>query len=239
MDSIVPEIITGQDAAASYETGGGAEEAARVEAARAELYDEAHGISSEGDGGLLLGKYKSADDLAEAYKSLQAEYTRLKSGLPQQEPQLNQQEVVEGDSEAPEAEQPKAPQIDEAQAVQIQQRVFEMAGGESGYQRLANWVANNLPADRVNAWNDALAQGNEAQIVTALKGLQYDYMMANGYEPRLTGGRAPSNEVRGYSSEAQVVEAMSDPRYSGDNPDPAYIREVERRLAASNVFQTR
>ncbi len=223
----------------SYETGAATEEAARVETARAELYDEAQGISSEGDGGLLLGKYRSADDLAEAYKSLQAEYTRLKSGLPPQEQQLNQQEVVEEGGNEQESDEPQAPRIDEAQAVQIQQRVFEMAGGQDGYTRLANWVASNLPADRVNSWNEALAQGNESQIITTLKGLQYDYMMANGYEPRLTGGRAPSNEVRGYSSEAQVVEAMSDPRYSGDNPDPAYIREVERRLAASNVFQSR
>lgn len=232
----MPEIITGQDGSMSYETGAAAEEAARVETARAELYDESQGVSSEGEGELLLGKYRSADDLAEAYKSLQAEYTRLKSGA---QPEPQQQEEVVDSSESDEEEQPQAPQIDEAQAVQIQQRVFEMAGGQDGYTRLANWVASNLPADRVNSWNEALAQGNESQIITTLKGLQYDYMMANGYEPRLTGGRAPSNEVRGYSSEAQVVEAMSDPRYSGDNPDPAYIREVERRLAASNVFQTR
>ena len=235
----MPEIITGQDGSMSYETGAATEEAARVEAARAELYDEAQGTSEQGDGGLLLGKYRSADDLAEAYKSLQAEYTRLKSGLPPQEQQLNQQEVIEEGGVEQDSEEPNAPQINEAQAVQIQQRVFEMAGGQDGYTRLANWVASNLPADRVNAWNEALAQGNESQIVTALKGLQYDYMMANGYEPRLTGGRAPSNEVRGFSSEAQVVEAMNDPRYFGSNPDPAYIREVERRLAVSNVFQQR
>ncbi|MBM4179496.1 MAG: hypothetical protein FJ211_09210 [Ignavibacteria bacterium] len=232
----MPEIITGQDDSSSYEASGGADEAARVEAARAELYDEANGFES-GTGELLLGKYRSAEDLAEAYKSLQAEYTRLKTGGQAPEPQTI--EATSDDSEEEPAEQGQAPQIDEATATAIQQRVLEMAGGEDGYKRLANWVAGNLPADRVNAWNEALAQGNEGQIVTALKGLQYDYMMANGYEPRLTGGRAPSNEVRGYSSEAQVVEAMSDPRYSGDNPDPAYIREVERRLAASNVFQTR
>lgn len=232
----MPEIITGQDDSSSYEASGGTDEAARVEAARAELYDEANGIES-GTGELLLGKYRSADDLAEAYKSLQAEYTRLKNGGETPEPETIEATSDNVDDE--ESEQPQAPQIDEAKATAIQQRVLEMAGGEDGYKRLANWVAGNLPADRVNAWNDALAQGNEAQIVTALKGLQYDYMMANGYEPRLTGGRAPSNEVRGYSSEAQVVEAMNDPRYSGDNPDPAYIREVERRLAASNVFQTR
>ena len=51
----MPEVQMGMDgspeAAASY-----AEETARVEAARAELYDEATG-SSEGE--LILGKYRS------------------------------------------------------------------------------------------------------------------------------------------------------------------------------------
>ncbi|WP_438983575.1 capsid assembly protein [Vulcanococcus sp.] len=235
----MPEIITGQDGSLSYETGAGTEEAARVEAARAELYDEAQGDTSEGDSGLLLGKYRSAEDLAEAYKSLQAEYTRLKGGAQQQETEPLAETDDDDDDDDDNADEGQAGQIDAETATAIQQRVFDMAGGQDGYTRLANWVAGNLPADRVNSWNEALAQGNEGQILTTLKGLQYDYMMANGYEPRLTGGRAPSNEVRGYSSEAQVVQAMSDPRYSGDNPDPAYIREVERRIAASNVFQAR
>lgn len=233
----MPEIITGQDGSMSYETGAASEEAARVETARAELVDEATGQVDAPQGELLLGKYRSAEDLAEAYKSLQAEYTRLKSGAQTAtEPQTTEPQGV---SQEQTEEQQQAPSIDGAKAEAIQQRVFEQAGGEEGYKRLANWVASNLPADRVNAWNETLSKADETQIMTALKGLQYDYMMANGYEPRLTGGRAPSNEVRGYSSEAQVVEAMSDPRYSGENPDPAYIREVERRLAVSNVFQTR
>lgn len=34
------------------------------------------------DGDLILGKYKTADDLAAAYQALQAEYTKLKQGAP-------------------------------------------------------------------------------------------------------------------------------------------------------------
>ena len=91
----------------------------------------------------------------------------------------------------------------------------------------------------MTAFNNALNSGDEGAILNQLKGLQYDFMMTNGYEPKLSGGRAPSSEVKGFTSEAQVVEAMNDPRYSGTNPDPAYIREVERRIAVSNVFQSR
>lgn len=234
----MPEIITGQDGSLSYETGAASEESAKVEAARAELLDEASG---EASGELILGKYRSTEDLAEAYKSLQAEYTRLKSGqdsAPSPEP--IQEEAPEGTVEEDQDEPDNGgTQLDPETLDAIRTSVLEQAGGEENYKRLATWVAGNLPAERVNSWNEALANGDKTQIVSVLKGLQYDYMMANGYEPRLTGGRAPSNEVRGFSSEAQVIEAMNDPRYSGSNPDPTYIKEVERRLAVSNVFQSR
>lgn len=238
----MPEIITGQDAAASYEAGGGAEEAARVDAARGELLDEATG--GQDREGLILGKYRSAEDLASAYQSLQREYTRLKSGQPV-EPLTDQGEapVAPGESEPePEGEAPiegdGPPPISPEAAARIQRAIFDQAGGEAEYQRLAGWASKALPAERVEAYNRALSAGEEGAILNALKGLQYDYMMQNGYEPRLVGGRAAS-DVRGFESEAQVVAAMKDPRYSGDNPDPAYIREVERRIAVSNVFQTR
>ena len=121
----------------------------------------------------------------------------------------------------------------------IRSRIMEQAGGEQQYQRIAGWASQNLPEERVTAFNNALANGDEGAILNQLKGLQYDFMMTNGYEPKLSGGRAPSSEIKGFTSEAQVVEAMNDPRYSGTNPDPAYIREVERRIAVINVFQSR
>lgn len=236
----MPEIITGQDGSLSYETGAATEETSKVEAARAELLDEATGESSQGDDGLILGKYRSAEDLAEAYRNLQAEYTRLKTGQAQPAENVTETEEAEEPDEAEGEERPEGfKQLSPDQIETIQRGVFDQAGGQENYSRLANWVASNLPAERVNSWNQALANGDQAQIISQLKGLQYDYMMANGYEPKLTGGRAPSNEVRGYASEAQVMEAMNDPRYSGANPDPAYIKEVERRIAVSNVFQAR
>ena len=227
----MPEVTVGQDG--SFESSSfAAEESARVDAARAELYDEASGGS---DGAPILGKYNSVDDLAAAYQSLQAEYSRLKNGQVAQ-PEQPQQEVEQGGYEE-EGDQPAPVALERAQ--QIRDRVMEQAGGDQQYQRIAGWASQNLPTERVNAFNSALNQGDEGAILNQLKGLQYDFMMANGYEPKLSGGRAPSQEVKGFASEAQVIEAMNDPRYSGQNPDPAYIREIERRIAVSNVFQAR
>ena len=53
------------------------------------------------------------------------------------------------------------------------------------------WASQNLDEARANAFNEALDSGSGA-ILAQLKGIQYDHMMATGYEPKLTGGRAPT-----------------------------------------------
>ena len=118
--------------------------------------------------------------------------------------------------------------------------MFDQVGGEAKYTALCQWAAQNVSQDRQQSYDAALRAGDQTQIMQALKSFQYDHMMSNGYEPKLSGGAAPSMEVRGFQSEAQVVEAMRDPRYSGPNADPAYIREVESKMAANpNLFATR
>ena len=108
----MPEVQMGMDgspeAAASY-----AEETARVEAARAELYDEATG-SSEGE--LILGKYRSVDDLAHAYQSLQSEYSRLRNGQGQTAPETPVDNGVDNAELAADESQPQRSSITPEQA---------------------------------------------------------------------------------------------------------------------------
>ena len=176
---------------------------------------------------MILGKYQSQADLVDAYKNLQRENERLRTG------EVEQPEV---DSPDREEEQEQGNQLTAEDAGRIRDNVFGQVGGQDRYQALMGWAANNIDEARTEAFNDALQSGNEGAILSQLKGIQYDHMMATGYEPKLTGGRAPTNEVQGYSSEAQVIRAMQDPRYQDD---PAYIKEVEQRIAVSNVFNKR
>ena len=193
-------------------------EEAKIAAAKAELTDEANA-------GLILGKYKDVDDLAEGYKNLQREVEKLRSGQrTEPEPVVEQQEPVQEEAPAVTAEQ-------QQQADDIMQAVMEQVGSADKYQQLGTWAKNNLDAARLNAFNDTIGAGNKEAILTAVKGLQYDYMMSTGYEPRLTGGRAaPQEEVKGFSSRYEMTAAMSDPRYSKDS---AYRSEVERRMAVT------
>lgn len=218
-----------------------AEESARIEQAKAELIDEQQGQEPQGDGEqpLILGKYKTYEELEKAYTSLQQEFSRVKNG---QAPTVSDQAKTSdqaGDEKADSAGPDSGVSEEIAQATI--QALLDQAGGQDGYQRLTRWASAYLEPDRINAYNQALQSGNKDTALIALKAIQYDMMQSQGYQPSLASGKAPSvSTVRPFESEQQVVAAMSDPRYSGLNPDPAYIREVERRLAASDtVFATR
>ena len=218
----MPAIET--DGSAFEDEGALAEEQAKVEQAKAELMD-----GEPQERGYLGGKYQSVEDLENGYKAMQAEYTRLKEEI--------NQPVGEEESED---EGEDLPGITHEQVDQIRTAMFDQVGGEAKYAALTEWAAKNISGERQQAYDNALRSADQAQIMQALKSIQYDHMMSNGYEPKLTGGGAPSMEVRGFQSEAQVVQAMNDPRYSGPNADPAYIREVEQKMAANpNLFATR
>lgn len=222
----MPVVETGQD----YTPDDAAiEEQAKIDQARADLYDEAAGNEpSEPDESLILGKYKSQADLVDAYKNLQRENERLRTGEPEQAE--DQPEAEYGTEEEPDN------QLTAEDAVRIRNSIFDQVGGEQGYQALMGWASQNLDQSRAEAFNESLQSGNEGAILAQLKGIQYDHMMATGYEPKLTGGRAPTEDIRGFASEAQVIAAMQDPRYGSD---PAYVKEVEQRIAVSNVFNQR
>ena len=216
-------IETGQDDTVDQ---GAVEEQAKIDQARADLYDEAAGNEpGEPEESLILGKYKSQSDLVDAYKNLQRENERLRGG-----------EVEEAEEE-PEAQQEEPEnRLTSEDATRIRGNMFDQVGGADKYQALMGWASQNLNESRAESFNEALNSGNEGAILAQLKGIQYDHMMATGYEPKLTGGRAPTQDVRGFASEAQVIAAMQDPRYGND---PAYVKEVEQRIAVSNVFNQR
>ena len=233
------EIQTGQDGSLENQEALAAEQE-KINAAKAELYDEQQRGEEEG---LILGKYRTQEDLVEAYRNLQRENERMRNGQPpdveleseRDRPDEQQEQEQEEEEENDQAEN----QLTEEDAIRIRDGMFKQVGGQEKYQALIAWANENITQQQADAYQQALDAGDEQSIMTQLKSFQYDMMMSRGYEPKLTGGRAPTQDIKGFESEAQVVAAMSDPRYSGSNPDHAYIREVERRMAVSKVFMER
>ena len=228
------EIQTGQDGSLEDQSALATEQE-KINAAKAELYDEQQ-RGEEND--LILGKYRTQEDLVEGYRNLQREVERMRQGGEVSAEAPEAPEAPSSEESEEESEEP-ANQLTEEDAIRIRDGMFKQVGGQEKYQALIAWANENITQQQADAYQQALDAGDEQSIMTQLKSFQYDMMMSRGYEPKLTGGRAPTQDIKGFESEAQVVTAMSDPRYSGSNPDPAYIREVEKRMAVSKVFMER
>jgi len=109
--------------------------------------------------------------------------------------------------------------------------VYNSAGGEAEYNRLTEWAADNLTERKLDAFNSMIDQGNATAIQIAVSGLRSEYEAQEGYEGRMLTGKA-ARAVDGFRSQAEVVRAMSDPRYDSD---PAYRQDVYDKLERSNV----
>ena len=105
-------------------------------------------------------------------------------------------------------------------------------GGDSEYNNIVTWAGQNLDNKSIEAFDNIVESGNTDAIKLAISGLKSQYENANGYEGRMLTGKAAKTGGDTFRSQAQLVEAMSDPRY--DN-DPAYRQDIMQKLERSNV----
>ena len=110
--------------------------------------------------------------------------------------------------------------------------IHNSVGGADSYQQVLNWAEDNLPPGTIESYDSLCDTGNAQAIELAIKGLKAQYDDANGYEGRMLQGKGPKSSNEVYRSQAEVVQAMSDPRY--DN-DPAYRQDVMEKLNRSNI----
>lgn len=109
-------------------------------------------------------------------------------------------------------------------------KVFSEVGGKEAYSQMLDWAGKNLAEAEIEAYNDAVQSGDMNQVMFAVRGLQARYATNTRGEPRLMSGTSKAAPT-GFRSVAEMVSAMSDPRYKAD---PAYRADVERKIANSN-----
>ena len=234
---------------------------------------------AEQQGELLAGKYKNAEELEQAYISLQkklgkeeteeTDYEETDEGYAEEEgsdeevspnapavslitdasdeyyanngelseetiakfSEMSSQDLVnaylEIQANNPQA-QTQAVEMSDAQVNSIQ----NAAGGEANYNRVIEWAASNLPEAQIDAFDSVIDSGYPAAIGIAFQGLQSKYFEAYGYEGRMLQGKAADSNGDVFRSQAQLVEAMSDPRY---DRDPAYRQNIASKLERSNL----
>ena len=110
--------------------------------------------------------------------------------------------------------------------------IYQSVGGEQKYKTLMNWASQNLSQDSINSFDNLVNTGDANSIQLAVNGLVAQYQNDNGYEGRMLTGKAAKTNTDVYQSQAQLVEAMADPRY---DRDPAYREAVREKLDRSDL----
>ena len=180
-----------------------------------------------GEQPLLAGKFKDPQALEQAYVELQK-----KLGEPRDEVQSTEDE---SESTAPDEEEETSSDseadvetLSEAQA----QELMDMVGGEKAYKSMLDWAGDNFSKEEVEMYDGVMESGNPNAIFFAVQALQARYNDAVGSDGQLLTGRGAQNTDDSFKSQAELVAAMSDPRY---DRDPAYRADLMRRLENSDV----
>ena len=201
----------------------------------------------------LAGKYKNTEELEAAYLELQkklgsqdddvqtapeetpevdwlAEATRAINESGQLSEELTQQiagmdpvdvfqAMKDGYTQAPDLSQD---QVD---------AVTNSVGGVEAYQSLVQWAQDNWDPAQVESFDRVMDSGDINNIMFAVQALYYNYTDSMGSEGNTLQGK-PAQAQSGFRSQAELIQAMSDPRY--DN-DPAYRQDIIDKLDRSNL----
>ena len=111
--------------------------------------------------------------------------------------------------------------------------VYDRAGGKEEFERTIQWAAANLPQGTVDAFNEAIDNSNLEVISLMLEGIKSRMVSARGTaNPTIIGGAGGSSgATKGFASKADMIKAMSDPRYGRDS---TYTRSVEQKMLYTN-----
>ena len=204
---------------------------------------------------LILGKFRSQEDLAEAYENLER-----KLGETRQQDQVSEENSTEQNSNVSEAiqnasdafynegalseenykalEENGIPREFVEAYVRGQEATMEAEvtditnsiGGQENYEAMSEWARNNLPSEEIDSFDQIVESSTPDAAKMAVKGLYARFISEGGQQPTIRQGQTSGSAVQPFNSSAQVVEAMKDRRYE---TDPAYREEIERRLAVS------
>jgi hypothetical protein len=123
------------------------------------------------------------------------------------------------------------PQVEQATATDIEQ-IQESVGGTAEYQNMIQWASQNLTEQEVAMYDKVMDRGDPLSMFFAVQALNARYQDSVGYDGQMLTGQAPRNASDGFRSQAELVAAMSDPRY---DKDPAYRSDVADKLERSNI----
>ena len=177
----------------------------------------------QGEQPLLAGKFKDSQALEQAYVELQK-----KLGEPRDEVQTPEDEGESAEAEPEEEDDGEAEVLSEEQAGML----MDMVGGDKAYKSMLDWASENFEKSEIEMYDSVMGSGNPNSIYYAVQALQARYNDSVGSDGQTLTGRGAADSDDSFKSQAELVAAMSDPRY---DRDPAYRKDLMRRLENSDV----
>ena len=107
-----------------------------------------------------------------------------------------------------------------------------VVGGDANYEEMVTWAENNLDKDEQDMYDTIVDRGDPLACYFAIQALQSRMRDSVGQDGRLIQGKPPSSGGNTFRSQAELVQAMADPRY---DQDPAYRRDIQEKLERSDV----
>ena len=119
-------------------------------------------------------------------------------------------------------------ELTQEQATELQKSV----GGEKQYNTMLQWASNNFDEAEISRYDKVMESGDPDAAYFAVQALAAKYNDGVGVEGKMLTGKPAKSGGDEFRSQAEVVRAMSDPRYE---KDPAYRQDVYDKLERSNV----
>jgi len=179
------------------------------------------GTDKEPQEQLIAGKFRSADDLLQAYQELEKKlgnnggYNKAEDTADETEDQTDGFEPISQEEE---------------------QTIVDSIGGADNFSAVQQWANENLNQEEIEAYNREVNSGDYYRARNALQSMYFAYQDQAGFEPELMGGRLSGNSSDVFRSTAEVMAAMNDSRYLNDS---AYTEDVQNKLIRSDVLGPR
>jgi hypothetical protein len=209
---------------------------------------------------LILGKFKSQEDLIKSYQELerkQSEFSKPKEEeeATKEDKPLEANTKVNFDFSSAQKEFDEIGELSQntidalekaglpksyidnyiagldAVAQQFEQRAYTSTDGEENYKQMTDWVTQNLPESEIQQFNDNISKDNETALFT-IKGM-YARFQSETKEPSLTTGTNAQQSGSAYESVAQMKADMSNPKYATDS---AFRKMVADKISRSKVI---
>ena len=97
---------------------------------------------------------------------------------------------------------------------------------------MLKWASTNFDEAEIDRYDKVMESGNPDAAYFAVQALAAKYNDGVGVDGQLLTGKPAKAQGDEFRSQAEVVRAMSDPRY---DRDPAYRQDVYDKLERSNL----